>query len=193
MHSSYNIKVLLYIFSPETLECFLFSAPPPLTHWRMVQTTLRHCLSLMSPLWSSLFIRGVTKVVANIISHRRGHEEVCCGSSPWRGSTTFPPKTWWVLCLSCNPRQREDLNKQGRSTHHQPGFPWLRLLVALLPQLQCSFVTHFLQQNIDYKKKAYFLRTSSKFTRKTYLSSQTDIILFCAHHIHLGHRFSCSE
>lgn len=57
----------------------------------------------------------VTRVVANIISCRRGHGEVCCGSSPWRGSIPFPPKTWWVLCLSCNLRQHEDLNKQGRS------------------------------------------------------------------------------
>lgn len=86
----------LCTFTPKTLRWCLFSASP--IHLWMVQTGLWNCLSLNSPLFNRLFLTlnytGVTRVVANIISRRRQLGELCCGSSPWRDSTPFPPKTW---------------------------------------------------------------------------------------------------
>lgn len=52
---------------------------------------------------------------ANIIRRRRGLWEVCSEPSPWREARLhFLLRPGRASCLSCNPRQREDLNKQER-------------------------------------------------------------------------------
>lgn len=43
----------------------------------------------------------------------------------------FLLRPWWVLCLCCNPRQREDLNKHGCSHTSPPRIPLLETWYGL--------------------------------------------------------------
>lgn len=54
-------------------------------------------------LFFTLNCMEVTRVVANIPSRRRQLGELCCESSPWRGSTPFPLKT--LMSVVCSVTQ----------------------------------------------------------------------------------------
>lgn len=142
-----NIKVLqrlLCIFSLKTLQCCLFSAPPTSTCvwckllYKIASPSTPHCVTACA---SSELRSGNRGVVANIISRGRGHAEVCCGWSPWRGPTPFPR---WLPCLSCNPRQRggsEQTRVQPRiSTKDPPPTTHLRLDVSYTKGLRAKIV-----------------------------------------------------
>lgn len=84
--------------SPKTLQQRLFSAPPnPLVYGatRSMKLPQPQFPIVQQRVLHNEPVQGVTRVVANITRRRRGiKREVCCGTSPWRDSTPFPPKTW---------------------------------------------------------------------------------------------------
>lgn len=115
MHNStvFNIKVIQscwFHYPHERHYSCVYSTPNP----QVCILKLPHLqVTSVGSMLFTLMCKG--RVEAQRFSRRREASGSTVDHHHGEAQLNFLPRPWWWLCLACNQRQREDLNKQGCS------------------------------------------------------------------------------